>query len=295
MRELDTQIRDYFEAIAPPFEVGDLVRDRDVTLIEPTPTPERRAARWPAVAAAVLTLVAIGLLPWLLRDGDRQSTTAATRGTLEITRDTVLEVDHIGIITVTADGVTLDCAGRTVTAPTGAEAAGPAITVHAVRDVEVRNCVVTGFDHGIAVTGSQDVAVARNTVEAIIGGVGVADSTRIEIAENLVTGASVDAYLFQNMSDSAVRNNRATDSLVGFSFEFGSMGNVVESNEARGGSTGFELADATGNTLRDNTAVAATGWAFDDRSGPPGGPTLNEYDNNRCGGAPSTPSSLCER
>lgn len=307
MREIDTQIRDYFEAIAPPFEVGDLVRTPDETVVQLVAT-ERRRRRNPmlGIAAAIVTLVVVGGLPWLLRSEDRDTPPAtdvpattsapATTGELMILTDTVLEADHVGTIVIAGDGVTLDCAGHEVRPPDGETDERPGIWMHDRRDVTVRGCVITGFDHGLGVSASETVVVTDNVVRTSIGGIGVSDSTGVEVSDNTVELGDdrVDAYLFQNMRNSVVRGNTAIDATVGFSFEFGSTGNLVEANTSRGGSVGIEVAAGdTGNRFRRNTIVDPGSWSIDDRTGGDTGPALNEYDENRCTGAPSMPPAVC--
>lgn len=294
MNELNTQIRDYFEAIAPPFEVGDLVRDADTSqVVEFVAVPARRSLPWPAVAAALLTLAVVGALPWLLGGGGRSAPAAATRGALEITESVVLDTDHVGTIDIVTDGVTLDCDGHEVRAgPTDVED-DAGILVGDVQGVTVVDCVVSGFDHGVEVTGSRGVLLAGNSISTLKGGIGVHDSVRVELVDNTVRGAGVDGYLFQNMRDSLIRDNTAIENHKNYSFEFGSTGNVIEANAARGGDTGFEVGDAPDNLFRRNTVVGAATWSIEDRSGG-NDSSSNQYEDNDCTGAPSTPPGVCD-
>ncbi|MEI7745662.1 MAG: hypothetical protein WCK58_18140, partial [Chloroflexota bacterium] len=88
-------------------------------------------------------------------------TVSASSGTLVITASTTLTDDHVGNIVIEAGGVTLDCAGHTVSGPdAGGEAGG--IVVASKSGVTIRNCVVAGFTaHGIYVIDSAGVRLER--------------------------------------------------------------------------------------------------------------------------------------
>lgn len=76
-----------------------------------------------------------------------------------ITTGTVLTADCDGSIDITADGVTLDCAGYTIT---GA-GAGSGILLDGRTGVTVKNCNVTGFSFGIVLQDSSGNTLSDNT------------------------------------------------------------------------------------------------------------------------------------
>jgi parallel beta-helix repeat protein len=205
----------------------------------------------------------------------------ATSGTMAITSDTTLTEDHEGNIVVDADGVTLDCAGHTVTS-TGAE---QAIHVDAHSDVTIRNCLVTNpYGNGIAVTGyaertlvvantaydsanagiaadqAVDTRIIRNTASDNAGnGIQVIDATGVLLNGNSVSGNEDWGIATAEASDGVFRGNTANDNgMDGFGLG-NSTGITLRSNDARGnGRYGFSLwrsqdCVVSGNTARRNS------------------------------------------
>jgi hypothetical protein len=99
----------------------------------------------------------------------------ATSGTMTITTDTVLTEDHDGVIVIAADGVTLDCAGFTVT---GFPDLWYTILVPGRDDVTVRNCNVTNGLNGIAVIGFAERTTVTGNSTFENGNAGIAADDR---------------------------------------------------------------------------------------------------------------------
>ena len=99
---------------------------------------------------------------------------SATTGTMQITTDTTLTEDHNGQIQITADNVTLDCAGYKVIGPAAPSESDVGIRVHFVSGVTVRNCDVSGFAVGIILWGTDGSTIEGNTTHDNVTGVGAA-------------------------------------------------------------------------------------------------------------------------
>src|SRR6266545_6449682 len=93
--------------------------------------------------------------------------------TLVVTSDTTLLEDHQGSVEIQADNVSLDCAGHAISGP-GTRTEGLwgfiGISVNGWTGVTIRNCQVSGFDHGILLISLNGVSernrVLGNTVSA---------------------------------------------------------------------------------------------------------------------------------
>ncbi|HXZ89845.1 MAG TPA: right-handed parallel beta-helix repeat-containing protein [Candidatus Dormibacteraeota bacterium] len=133
-----------------------------------------------------------------------------------------------------ANGITLNCAGHTITATTGNTNEG--ITVKGQTKVTVENCKVTGFYVGIDLYFSS--------------------------TSNTLTGntANKNAYYGFSLSGSSSSNNILTrntannNAYYGF-YLSGSSNNILTKNTANGNTLiGFSLSFSSSNTLSGNTA-----------------------------------------
>jgi Periplasmic copper-binding protein (NosD) len=99
---------------------------------------------------------------------------AASTGTLYISADAVLEENQSGPIVIVADNVVLDCANHLVEG----SGDGAGISFFGHRGVEVRNCRVSGFAVGYAISQSRGSTLVRNeAIGNIRDGVVVSDSS----------------------------------------------------------------------------------------------------------------------
>jgi parallel beta-helix repeat protein len=74
-----------------------------------------------------------------------------------ITTNTTLTADHQGPVVIGADGITLDCAGHTISGP-----GNVGIDLSGRTGVTVKNCTVTGFGIGFQLGNSfQNTLVAN--------------------------------------------------------------------------------------------------------------------------------------
>jgi len=116
----------------------------------------------------------------------------------EIDRDTILDGDLVcdrgpGLV-VTADNVTLDLGGHTVSGGPQSGAGGPGILLRGVRGVTVRNGTVERFDAGVVIDGGSDNVVETLTVQDNVGdpdgelgdGIVISDSRANRVHANTV-------------------------------------------------------------------------------------------------------------
>lgn len=159
-----------------------------------------------------------------------------------------------------ADGITLDCAGHTIS---GTETqASTGLTVNGRSDVKIRNCRVTLFETGFRVNNSQSVQILSNNATDN-GGAGFYMSlvSYSKVVGNLARGDLGGDFFFTGCTDNTLANNTAIGHSFGFSVILGSNGNLVEGNQVRGTLTGFVIA-AANNTIVRNVA-SGNSYGFD--------------------------------
>jgi parallel beta-helix repeat protein len=208
-------------------------------------------------------------------------TASATSGTLVVTEDTVLTEDHDGYIAITADHVTLDCAGHTVMAPDPPQQSG-AIEVFGGTGVTVKHCKVVGSpvngiyaggasnsryednvlqgnaNHGIHIDSASGNTVVGNTTRAngalgIVFTAVVDSEIRANVVENNLNWAGI--ALFADSQGINVIGNTARANAFGFLIESGSSNNTISGNTAQQNVLeGFALTSSSGNVLAANTA-----------------------------------------
>ena len=239
-----------------------------------------------------------------------------------LTSDTVLHEDlACGTttpgLTITADDITLNCDGHTITG-----IGGVGIFLDGVDGVTVKNCHVTGFGNNFLLDDSDDNTLKANTSAGNISTAGffLLDSFGNTIKGNMatggVTGGLSRGFVFDGSSDNVVKGNTATgNAFRGFGFLSGSSDNTVKGNTSTGnGSAGFIFASGSAgneikgntangnafegfamfssvNTLKGNTANDNGTYGIRDTTGP-----ANAYIGNTCSGnttAPSLPAGLC--
>jgi parallel beta-helix repeat protein len=162
-------------------------------------------------------------------------TTSAFGADITITHDTTLTADQSGTTFVGADGITLDCAGHTVSATGWA-----AIDLTNHTGVTIENCNVVGAEGaGIWVHGS-----SGNT-----------------IVDNTASGNGTGIWLFEGSANNVVRGNDVSNnSFYGLWVQSDSNGNAIANNVAsRMQYSGIFLIFVSHNTLTGNTTNANGG------------------------------------
>lgn len=178
----------------------------------------------------------------------------ATTGTLLIDQNTTLIQNHNGTITITADNVTLDCAGHTITGP-GRLAGLPGIELFQRTGVTVKNCVLRDFNDAFRVGESDGNTFTNNTMSHLRQGFTLNQSDNNVLAGNTVTDANDFFGISLGSSHgNTLTNNTVTDSSLGF-YIINSDNNILTGNTALGNSgSGFDVKNSDSNVLANNVA-----------------------------------------
>ena len=186
---------------------------------------------------------------------------------MTITTSTTLSTDHSGSIVVAADGITLDCAGHTVTGPglVGIDLSGR-------RGVTVKNCIVTGFTHGFLAANASGNSLAGNTARAndVMGFV-LDNASGNLLAANRAEGQGGNGFEVVRSTGNTLRQNTTTgNGAHGVSLREGSANNLIEQNlSSADAATGFQIHEVRANTYRGNRAEsnAQQGFVLSNSSG----------------------------
>lgn len=163
------------------------------------------------------------------------ATASATDGPLTVTTDTTLTEEHQGSIVITADDVTLDCAGHTVRG----DGTGFGIHLDGRSGVTVTRCMVTGFFFGVVLENS-----SRNTL---------VDNTA---SQNVARGMSLTSSGHNNVTGNDISDTNSGDLQLGAGglvLNGGSSHNSVTFNTVTGTeSTGINISDSSSNRIIAN-------------------------------------------
>jgi len=132
-------------------------------------------------------------------------------------------------LTIGANGITLNCAGHTISGASGNNYIG--ISLSGVTQVTVEKCKVTGFFNGFYLLSSFSNKLTGNTA-----------------SKNKDAGFSLSSS-----SGNTLTGNTAKSNYWGF-FLYGSPTNTFTGNTANSNLWGFYLLSSSGNTLTGNTA-----------------------------------------
>ncbi|NOX72039.1 MAG: hypothetical protein GXO64_05100 [Candidatus Micrarchaeota archaeon] len=129
-------------------------------------------------------------------------------------------------LAINADGVTLDCAGHTIS---GNGASGVLLRGHT--NIRIRNCKITGWKNGIALEGSSKVTISSN-----------------DIASNGMNG-----ILLLHSKGNSITGNNITSNGNGIYAVEGSDGNLIKGNLIKGNNKyGIDIVSGINNYGTDN-------------------------------------------
>ena len=141
------------------------------------------------------------------------STASASSGTLVITANMTLTEDHAGSIVVARNGVTLDCAGHTLTGADLGSGAGVEVISH--RNVTVKNCRVTNFDSGYLVVDTSASAFINNVADGNhLSGFDLYESSGNSLAGNRADGNLVHGFSAVGGGKNTVKENTASGNVI---------------------------------------------------------------------------------
>ena len=185
---------------------------------------------------------------------------AGTSGTLVVTTDTTLTEDHAGDVVIAADGVTLDCDGHSITGP----GTGNGILLSGVDGTTVANCLIQGFDTGVAVVnGSSGNVVSGSSVTGDGDGIGfLADGASGNTFDgNVATGNTDGFVLIRAANDNVVAGNAAVDNWnEGIKSVDGTLRNTIVDNTVSGSNKGVVILDSEDLVVERNMVSGAVNW-----------------------------------
>lgn len=201
---------------------------------------------------------------------------------LLVTRTTKLTRDYGTTLVAGADGITLDCAGRTISGPGGRPPGESGILVDGRARVTIKRCQVTGFASGIAVVNSTRIELSGNTVsQNDERGILLVSTTASSLRDNVANRNAWEGVLLVGSNGNALTRNTASNNgspevYAGFALLEGSSSNRLEANTANdNGDVGFVIEAGSDNRLLRNTASENGLTGFEIRSGSTGN-TLSE-------------------
>jgi parallel beta-helix repeat protein len=176
--------------------------------------------------------------------------------TLTLTQSTVLREDHSGSIVIAVDGISLDCAGHTVSGP---GAAG--IDLSGRNGVTVKNCIAIGFTHGFLASNARGNTLTANTARGNEVGFEIVASSGNTMRQNQAVENASHGFVVQDGSANVIEQNLSSVN-GGFGYALNaSRANVYRSNRAEANALqGFVLSSANGNLLESNISSANGGW-----------------------------------
>ena len=198
----------------------------------------------------VITIVVALMLPLVTAE-------ARASSTWYIDVNTTLTEDYAGSIVISANNITLDCGGWTVSGTNASDG----IVIEGHSGVSVRNCVVQQFVYGIVVKNSSNVLLEHNEVRW--NGLSGVD----------VCCGSVNVVVRQN----TMHENGFDAGYSGIDVEFGSSGVTVSDNTSWGNAgSGFYIFQSNNLVFDNNDAFSnSLGFNLD------GETTDSTFSNNR--------------
>jgi len=174
-----------------------------------------------------------------------------------------------------SNGITLDCAGRTVTGSATAEIGSSGIDLSGRTGDAVKNCTVSSFHDGFLLSGSTSNTLSGNTASGNThDGFNIASSS----TKNTLTGNTAGTFngncgidLSSSNSNTFMSNTANSNVVAGFCLSSSNSNTLTRNtaNDNTGTSTspgaGFYLVSFSSmNVLRTNAAVGNVGNSGDD-------------------------------
>jgi parallel beta-helix repeat protein len=170
-------------------------------------------------------------------------------GTLNVSANRTLTRDVVGRVVITADHVTLDCAGHTISASSFGGSCGTGtgdcgIIVDGRSDVRLLNCEVRNHGIGIWINASYDVDVESSLAEGNGAGFRVEDSDQVDLQDSSATDNDEEGFVIRDSTSTFIWNNvSSSNGRDGFD-ENGGSDTIYLNNVSTGNVlNGFELDD----------------------------------------------------
>ncbi len=173
-----------------------------------------------------------------------------------ISSSTTLASDVTGCtgdgIIIGADSIVLDCAGHRISG----SGTGNGISLTDRTDVNIKNCIVSGFENGINLVGSSYSTLTSNAVYNNDFGIYLEESSDNSVTANVAyDNNQIGIYLYDSCNNNDITDNEAyANSVTGLLVSGDSDGNKLESNTAYDNKNGLYVFTSDDATLKDNTA-----------------------------------------
>ncbi|HEY5651606.1 MAG TPA: NosD domain-containing protein, partial [Acidimicrobiia bacterium] len=141
---------------------------------------------------------------------------------------TLLSVDHHGEIRIVANEATVECADGVKVVGAGT---GIGISIFERIGVTVRNCIVEGFEYGIALTDSDASQIVENTVAENRVGISLWDSADNTLENNSAVSNAEFGFTIGGSHNTLAGNLAEANSGIGFAIWGDWGGNVLTGNE----------------------------------------------------------------
>ncbi len=153
---------------------------------------------------------------------------------------------------ITADDVTFDCAGYTVTGNNS----GFAIYANGRENLVIRDCVIQNFSDAIHFDKTNVSLVTNNTARYNIQGVCLNGSSSDNVTANTAANNSKDFQLILSSSNLLSGNTGTNTTSTVFSLESSDSNNM--SGNSGAGELGFDLSNSSHNFILDNNDTSGT-------------------------------------
>ena len=178
--------------------------------------------------------------PW---ESQRLATLEIALDTMQVAVDTTLTEDHNGHIEITADDVTLDCAGHAVEGV----GFGTGIDVTNQTGVTVRNCDVSGFKDGFNASEASGNTLIGNTArDNGRTGFRATFADGLDYENNAATGNGESGFFFADSQTGVFTSNTGSDNGESGFASFDSTATFTDNEAHRNGDYGFDSSIAAG-------------------------------------------------
>jgi len=225
------------------------------------------------------------------------------KSTLFISTDTTLTANVLDSVSITADNITLDCAGFSIIGD-GSASSGTGILISGRTGVTIKNCEVSQFRQGIfLVNSNRNMIIENNNVHhnRVFGGAGIrlTNASSNTIDNNLVNSNFEGIFFFGgSSSNNIISNNTVNSNAAGIDIVGAHTGNQILNNTIeRSGGSGLGMVSFQGvvsNNLIDSNIISDSRLGGINFSGASNSNTFlnnilkNNLNVRRAGGGPNT-------
>lgn len=186
----------------------------------------------------------------------------ATNGRMVVNANKTLTANHTGQIHITANNITLDCAGHTISftvaSTTGCGSGGAqrcGIRAQNRSGITIKNCEVTGaYDYGVWIAGTTSSVVDQVTARSNVVGFRIEDSDELTIRRSAALTCTGGGYEIRDSSDLTMFADSAVGNAGdGIDVNDSSFVNIQQAQVLDNGVNGIELDGGPHATVGSST------------------------------------------